>query len=112
VPVSFLVFVGLVAVVVLVPVTLKIVGVVLGRRRQLCPGCNHKALAMTGGAVAARIDDSAQDNATWAEYECDHCHARFVKPLGTGLMSREAWLAGAKEPIPTAIVVAKREPPE
>ena len=108
-PLSFIVFVGLVALVVLVPTTLKLTGLVLGRRRQLCPGCSHKTLMLTGGAVAARIDENAQDSATWTEYECDHCHEKFVKPLGTGLMSRQAWLAGAKEPIPTAIVI-EREP--
>jgi hypothetical protein len=109
VPLSFLVFVGLVALLLLVPTALKLTGFVLGRRRQLCPGCSHKTLAMTGGAVAARIDENAQDSATWAEYECDHCHEQFVKPLGTGLMTRQAWLAGAKEPIPTAIIVDRGE---
>jgi hypothetical protein len=111
VPVSFLVFVGLIAFLLVVPTVLKLTGFVLGRRRQLCPGCSHKALAMTGGAVAARIDENAQDSATWAEYECDHCHEQFVKPLGTGLMTRAAWLAGAKEPIPTARLV-ERKPDE
>ncbi len=103
-------FVGLVALLVVIPVTLKIAGVVLGRRRALCPGCDHKALAMTGGAIASRNTPPDQ-SATWAEYECDHCHAQFVKPHGTGLMTRQAWIAGAKEAIPTAIVVAKREKP-
>lgn len=107
-PVSFLVFVGLLAVLVAVPTVLKLTGFVLGRRRALCPGCSRKALAMTGGAVAARIDENAQDTATWAEYECEHCHSKFVKPLGTGLMTREAWLAGAKEPIPTARLIERK----
>jgi hypothetical protein len=107
VPLSFILFVGLCAVLVLIPTTLKLAGVVLGRRRQLCPGCNHKTLAMTGGAIAARIDESAQDNATWAEYECDRCHEQYVKPFGTPLMRRHAWLEGAKEPIPTAIVIER-----
>ena len=106
-PVSFLVLVGLVALLLVVPPVLKLTGFVLGRRRQLCPGCSHKALALTGGAVAARIDENAQDSATWAEYECDHCHAQFVKPLGTGLMTRQAWLDGVKEPIPTARIVER-----
>ena len=109
-PLSFVVFVGLVALVLVVPTALKLAGLVLGRRRALCPGCGHKALAMTGGAIAARIDESAQDSSTWSEHECDHCHARFVKPLGTGLMSRQAWLAGAKEAVPTAIVVKREDP--
>ena len=107
-PVAFLVLVGIVAFVLVVPTVLKLTGFVLGRRRQLCPGCNQRMLAMTGGAVAARIDENAQDSATWAEYECEHCHSQFVKPLGTGLMTRAAWLAGAKEPIPTARLVERK----
>ena len=109
-PVSFLVFVGLLALLLGVPTVLKLTGFVLGRRRQLCPGCGHRTLAMTGGAIAARIDENAQDSATWGEYECDHCHEQYVKPLRTGLMKRQAWLEGAKEPIPTAIVVERDEP--
>jgi hypothetical protein len=106
VPLTFYLFAGLLALAGLGPVTVKLV---LGRRRLLCPGCDRKTLALTGGAVAARIDESAQDSATWAEYECDHCHQRYVKPLGTGLMTRQAWLDGVKEPIPTARVI-ERDP--
>ncbi len=106
-PVSFLVLVGLVALLLVVPPVLKLTGFVLGRRRQLCPGCSRKALALTGGAVAARIDENAQDSATWTEYECDHCNEQYVKPLGTGLMTRQAWLDGVKEPIPTARIVER-----
>lgn len=104
---TFYLFVGLLAFAGLAPVAVRLT---LGRRRELCPGCDRKTLALTGGAVAARIDESAQDSSTWTEYECDHCHRCYVKPLGTGLMTRKAWLDGAKEPIPTAIVI-EREPP-
>jgi hypothetical protein len=108
VPLTLILIAGLVVLFgVVVPVSLKVAGLVLGRRRQLCPGCDHKALALTGGAVAARIDESAQDSATWTEYECDRCHEQYVKPLGTGLMTRKAWLDGAKEAIPTARVVER-----
>ncbi|MBA3452357.1 MAG: hypothetical protein H0T42_04590 [Deltaproteobacteria bacterium] len=108
-PVSFILAVGVVTLLVLIPATLKLAGFVLGRRRQLCPGCSRKALAMTGGAIAARIDENAQDSATWAEYECDHCNAQFVKPLGTGFMTRQAWISGAKEPIPTAVLIERAD---
>ncbi len=108
-PLSFIVFVGLLAFLALIPTTLKLAGVVLGRRRALCPACNHKQLAMTGGAIASRHNPPDQ-SATWAEYECDHCQAQFVKPLGTGLMTRQAWIAGVKEPVPTAIVVSRDKP--
>ncbi len=107
-PFSFYVFAGLLALLALIPATLKLAGVVLGRRRALCPACNHKQLAMTGGAIASRSSPPDQ-SATWAEYQCDYCNAQFVKLLGTGLMTRQAWIAGAKEPIPTAIVVVDRK---
>lgn len=107
-PLSFFVLVGLVAVVVVIPVTLKLAGAVLGRRRQLCPGCSHKTLAMTGGSLVARSTPAAQPT-SWAEYECEHCQAQFVKPLGAGLMTRQAWNSGASEQIPTAIVVKREE---
>ena len=107
-PVSFLLFVGLLALLALIPAALKLAGVILARRRALCPACNHKQLAMTGGAIASRNNPPDQ-SATWAEYQCDYCNAQFVKPLGTGLMTRQAWIAGVKEPIPTAIVVVERK---
>ncbi len=107
-PLSFIVFVGLLALLVLIPTTLKLAGVVLGRRRALCPGCSQKALAMTGATIASR-DNPPAESRSWAEYECEHCRQQFVKPLGTGLMTRQAWNAGAQEPIPTAIVVVDRE---
>ena len=109
-PFSFIVLVGVVAALLLVPTVLKVVGAVLGRRRQLCPGCNHRTLALTGGAVAARIDENAQDSATWTEYECERCQEQYVKPLRAGLMKRQTWLAGAKEAVPTAIVVERKDP--
>ena len=108
-PFSFIAFVLVVAALLLVPVGLKLAGVVLGRRRLLCPGCSRQTLALTGGAVAARIDENAQDSATWTEYECEHCHEQYVKPLRTELMKRQTWLAGAKEPVPTAIVVERKD---
>lgn len=107
-PSIVIVAIALVVLLVVIPTTLKLAGVVLGRRRALCPGCDRKALAMPGGAIASR-DTPPDQSATWAEYECDHCHAQFVKPLGTGLMTRQAWIAGAKEPIPTAIVVERKD---
>ena len=108
-PVSFFVLVAVVALFVIIPTTLKLAGVVLGRRRQLCPGCSSKALAMTGGTIASRSTPSDQAS-TWAEYECEHCHAQYVKQIGTGLMPRQAWLAGAQEAIPTAIVIERDKP--
>lgn len=104
-PLSFVVFAGLVALVALVPVGLKTATFVMSRRRYLCPACNEKSLAMTGAAFATG-DQNTTGKSSWTEFECERCTAKFVKPSGGMLMPRQAWIAGVQ--LPQAIVV-KRE---
>lgn len=107
-PASFLVFCGLVVCVIVAPIGVKLASYVLGRRRHLCPGCNTKALAMTGGALTTNLlEAEPRYPASWTEYECERCSAKFVRPLGKELVTRQAWIAGAQEPIPTATVVTR-----
>lgn len=110
-PLSFVVFVGLIALVVIAPLGLRLAGAVLGRRRQLCPGCGEKALAMTAAMLAPRTggdEDTTQPRTSWTEHECDRCCARYVKPFGEAMLPRQAWLATPAS-LPTAIVVQRED---
>ena len=86
-------------------IALAITSFVLSRRRDICPACSKKALAMTGTTVAARKIEPSADGRSWSEYECDHCHLQFVKPLGGRIMDRQAWIAGGS--LPAAVVVRR-----
>ena len=63
------------------------------RPRRRCPACRLLQLRYTGGALAT------------SEYRCNACQAEFFEQNGKGLVTKEAWLAGAREPIPGARIV-------
>lgn len=58
------------------------------RPRRRCPACRLLQLKWTDGS-----------------YRCNACNAVFFEEDGKGLVTKEAWEAGAREPIPGARIV-------
>jgi len=58
------------------------------RPRRRCPACRALLLRWTG-----------------RNYRCVGCSAEFFEEGDKGLVSKEAWEAGAREPIPGARII-------
>ena len=58
------------------------------RPRRRCPACRALLLRWTG-----------------QNYRCLGCNAEFFEEHAKGLVTKEAWEAGAREPIPGARIV-------
>lgn len=81
------------------------IGTAVARRARACPACTNKTLRVTGGDWRARPEHGIDTTPRWLELTCSACQASYVQPEGVGMVTREAWLAGAKAPIPTATAV-------
>ena len=76
------------------------------RPRRRCPACRLLQLKWTGGALATmRGPDGRRFPASHLEYRCNACQAEFFEQNGKGLVTKEAWMAGARVPIPGARIV-------
>jgi hypothetical protein len=67
--------------------------------RKQCPNCRKRKLSQ---------DIASQGGVR--HFTCGHCESEWRSYNGGGLVSREAFDAGAREPIPTAIVRREGEP--
>jgi hypothetical protein len=63
--------------------------VAVGRKR--CPHCSRRGLS---------LDLSSQGGVR--NFTCHYCRSEWVSYNGSGMITREAFDAGAREPIPTA----------
>jgi hypothetical protein len=73
--------------------------------RPRCLACSGK-LALRGALVGTRVDGFGKRYPTsWVSYRCKRCKAEFVEESGKPLVTREAWEASEKAPVPGARVV-------
>ena len=81
------------------------IGLAVAGRARTCPACTKKTLRVSGGDWRPRPEHGIDTTPRWLELTCGACQAAYVQPEGVGMVTREAWLAGAKGPIPTATAV-------
>ena len=76
------------------------------RPRRRCPACRQLLLRWVDGALATNPGpDDRPFGASCSHYRCSGCQAEFFEENAKGLVTREAWEAGAREPIPGARIV-------
>jgi hypothetical protein len=76
-------------------------GWLLVRHRGVCPTCRAKKLETTG---FWRVNPPCEFGSSYSGFKCEACAAEFRKWENGGMVTREAWDAGAREPPPVAIV--------
>ncbi|HEX7700872.1 MAG TPA: hypothetical protein VF403_09125 [Kofleriaceae bacterium] len=76
-------------------------GWLLTRHRNVCPACDAKKLETVG---FTKVSPPSERGDHYNSYTCEACGAEFRKWGNAGMVTREAWDAGAQEPPPVAIV--------
>jgi hypothetical protein len=80
--------------------------IALRQRRPRCPSCQAPALDTYNVIRATVVDDAGKPcPAWWTLHRCSECAAGYVRYNGGGLITEEAFQAGAREPPPVATVV-------
>jgi hypothetical protein len=75
-------------------------------RKQVCPGCNERALEVTDQLRGTEGDDhGGRRPYSLVSFRCAKCDAEWCSYNQRGLITKQAYEQGARSPIPTAIVV-------
>ena len=79
---------------------------VIRRRRTHCPSCCANALETYDFIRATEVDRAGKRFPSWwTKHRCAECGALFVRYRNGGLITREAFEAGARIALPEATVV-------
>jgi hypothetical protein len=76
-------------------------GWLITRHRNVCPACRARKLETTG---FTRVNPPSEHGSSYSSHTCEACGAEFRKWENAGMVTREAWDAGAREPPPVAII--------
>jgi hypothetical protein len=85
---------------------------VLASRKGICPGCRARGLESdpNAGHLGTAVNDRGERYPySLSAYRCVACGAEWREYNNNGLVPKEAYDAGAREPIPTA-TLGKPEP--
>ena len=84
----------------------------LRQRRTHCPTCGSLALDTYDFVRATEVDSEGRRVPSWwTKHRCTSCGASFVRYNGGGLITREAFDAGARVALPKATVVRRQDEP-
>jgi hypothetical protein len=70
--------------------------------RRVCPACRRRRVEPDPEQQRGLTDDDAGHHGT--AYRCRHCNAQWFSTEASGLLTREAFDAAMRAPLPTAIV--------
>jgi transposase-like protein len=90
-------------VVIVVVLVLIVLAIVFALERKRCPSCSKRAVALKFWESSRRNDVHV------AHFTCRRCRAEWRSYDGKNLIAREAFEAGAREPIPHAVVRPKAQ---
>jgi hypothetical protein len=80
--------------------------IALHRRRTRCPTCGSRSLDTYDFIRATEVDNAGKHFPSyWTKHRCATCGAAYVRYNGGGLITKEAFEAGARAPLPPATVV-------
>lgn len=83
--------------------------IAIHRRRTRCPSCGARTLDTYDFLRPNQVDVAGKHfPASWSKHRCSSCGAAFMRYDRGGLITKEAFEAGARAALPEATVVRDR----
>jgi hypothetical protein len=83
-----------------------ITAIAIRRRRTVCPSCSSLALDTYDAIRATEVDGAGKRlPSSLTKHRCTSCGAAYVRYNGGGLITKQAFEAGARVALPRAMVV-------
>ena len=75
---------------------------------MICPSCRSHSLDTYDFVRGTEVDSAGQRfSSSWTKHRCDSCGVSYVRYNGGGLITKEAFEAGARVALPKATVVRR-----